>query len=189
MDLSLPPEESNTPQDVNDTHDQNLPISETSSVSVQISVNEVTLQDKKNDPVLSIAVQMNDELSVPNSSLEATVLNIDGAGTVIVPGSSPISDSYLERTTQSICIKVSGKISIECPPSAVNNSIFLAETIRDIGTQTSESSTDPTSNPLVAHGLVSRELYDLLTPPDAKIPAGRKRPLQIQSKAKSADSF
>lgn len=112
-------------------------------------------------------------------------LNIDNPDTVIVPFSSPNSNFYVERQFVSpIRVIVYAKSSPLCLPSAVDDSIFLAENTRDVGTQTSESSTDPASNPLVAHGLVSRELFDLLTPPEAKIPVGQKRPLRIQSKAR-----
>ena len=61
-------------------------------------------------------------------------------------------------------------------------------TMVDAGTQTEEVSTGfrplPSSNVLVTSGIVSKDLAEIFTPPDEKIPAGRKRPLRTKSKAR-----
>lgn len=76
---------------------------------------------------------------------------------------------------------------------APTDSIFVVPTQKDASTQTdppaqkSEKESyrqNPTLNPLVTTGIIPRELAEIFTPPDEKIPVGRKRPLRTKSKAR-----
>ena len=186
VDLSLPPEEENGTEDQNETSEQNVASIDEPSVSEAYSVGEILLVDLQNDSRPSVSLLLDDgEPSLENSSVRDIVINIDhpGAGLISDDPSPTVSDSSAENRTQPTIIRFFARLSRQCLASEIQESIFATSTTRDVGTQTSESSTDPASNHLVAKGLVSKELYEILTPPDAKIPAGRKRPLRIQSKA------
>ena len=179
VDLSLPPEDEGTnPDDA-----VNVPEADALAAENSVAVEDVTLND---DGTFEIPLPMINAVSQHEAD-----------DTPDISDYHFVSEVNSERENSSIVInldndpgnrliiKVTTGLSDTIPEYQFGpgESIDISneEPVCSCGVSRASSFQE---NPLVAAGIVSAEMADLFTPPDEKIPAGRKRPLRQQSKAR-----
>ena len=150
--------------------------------SPEISVSEEFLQsatasenDRQIETTESISIVHVSDRDFEEKETSTTLINSE---TNVRP--NVLSNVPIKLKMVSKCAKVDDSFD-------VGNSIVVSDTMIDVGVQTENPTSyksSPYDNPLITAGIVSEDLAEIFTPPDEKIPTGRKRPLRIKSKAR-----
>ena len=153
----------------------------------ELSPHISTMSDEFLQPSMSTLSENRDQTEQTDvNNIDISPLCAEKHETSSVTSKKVVSRNGLP-TAEPIKLKMYSKFAKIDDSFDVGNSIVLVDTRIDANVQTEDSTSyrpSPHDNPLITAGIVSEDLAEIFTPPNEKIPQGRKRPLRIKSKAR-----
>ena len=180
-DLNIMVDPSNLPSSSSAPIENSLPEEGRNDVSdISLDVNGILPDLSISEDILQSVIS---DISNNNHQIESTALTLTDTS-----NSFKAKDTSHVQPDQQIKFHMFSKLARLDNTFHVGDTIKVVSTTVDVGVQTEDEATGyrslPRANPLITAGIISEDLAEIFTPPDEKIPVGRKRPLRAKSTAR-----